>query len=166
MKLNQEEIKQQLVNWMVNFVEQPNTELGDWAPCPYARQARINNQIEIKFCEVAEFNAVVEQSVKDLETKDAVVVCFNHNDISPETLQEWVTEINKSLMLKNYVILEDHPNAVEYVNGVCMNFGFCGLLVIQSLSKLNTASDQLKSKGYYNHWDQSALDAVVTWRHK
>jgi hypothetical protein len=69
-------------------------------------------------------------------------------------------------MTHNYVILEDHPNDEEYVNGVKMNFGLAGLLVVQKLDKLNTASEQLKAKGYYDKWDQAALDQVVSWRHR
>ena len=45
-------------------------------------------------------------------------------------------------------------------------FGECGLLVIQKLDKITTASEQLREKGYYNHWNQKDLDDVVTWRHK
>jgi hypothetical protein len=66
----------------------------------------------------------------------------------------------------DYVILEDHPDLPEFVNGVQMNFGFCGLLVIQKLNKLNNAADQLRKKGYYDMWNQEALDEVVTWRTK
>ena len=66
----------------------------------------------------------------------------------------------------NYVILEDHPDAIEYINGVTMNFGHCGLLLVSKLDMLNTASNQLKSKGYYDHWSQENLDEVVTWRFK
>ena len=33
---------------MKDFVEKPNPKLGNWAPCPYARAARINNQIAIQ----------------------------------------------------------------------------------------------------------------------
>jgi hypothetical protein len=69
-------------------------------------------------------------------------------------------------MTKNYVILEDHPHSPEYVNGVHMNFGKCGLLIIQKLDKLNNATDQLREKGYYTHWSQKDLDSVVSWRTK
>jgi hypothetical protein len=69
-------------------------------------------------------------------------------------------------MPNNYVILEDHPAIPEYVNGVKMNFGACGLLVVQKLDQLNTASAQLKLKGYYDHWNKSAIDEVVSWRHQ
>jgi hypothetical protein len=70
------------------------------------------------------------------------------------------------LLLTNYVILEDHPDIPEYINGVCMNFGKCGLLLIQNLDKLNSASDQLRDKGYYSHWTCNNLDDVVNWRYK
>jgi hypothetical protein len=70
------------------------------------------------------------------------------------------------LMPINYVILEDHPDSPEYINEVNMNFGECGLLVIQKLDKLNKASEQLKEKGYYDVWSQQDLDDVVSWRYK
>jgi hypothetical protein len=163
--MNQTLIVEQLNQWLQEFVEQPNAALGDWPPCPYARQARINNKITIKFCEVVEFMDVIRESLPALEEKDVVVICFNHNQIDPVSLQEYVAGTNKMLMPANYVILEDHPDSPEFVNGVKMNFGHCGLLILQKLDKLNTAADQLREKGYYDKWDQAALDSVVAWRY-
>jgi hypothetical protein len=65
----------------------------------------------------------------------------------------------------NYVVLEDHPDSPEYVNGVKMNFGYCGLLIIQKLDKLNIAADKLKEQGYYDNWDKFSLNSVVSWRY-
>ena len=135
-------------------------------PCPFARQARVNNNISIKFASVAELTQAVHESIEELESKEVVVVCFDHNNINPVELQEYVEGMNKTLMTENYVILEDHPWTPEYINGVCMNFGHCGLLVIQKLDKLNKASDQLREKGYYKPWSQEDLDSVVSWRYK
>lgn len=162
--MDQQQIKADLDQWMINFVEANNTQLNNWAPCPYARAARVSNMIHTVFATVPELVQVVRESIDTLATKDVVVVCFDHNDISPEHLQEFVQGMNNMLMPLDYVILEDHPDAPEYVNGVKMNFGLCGLLVLQKLSKLNTASDRLRSQGYYDHWDQKALDEVVSWR--
>ena len=163
--MNQILIAEQLNQWLQEFVEQPNSGLRDWPPCPYARQALINNKISIKFCEVFEFMDVIRESLETLEEKDVVVICFNHNQIDPVSLQEYVVGVNKTLMPANYVILEDHPDSPEFVNGVKMNFGLCGLLILQKLDKLNTAADQLREKGYYDTWDQAALDSVVAWRY-
>ena len=160
-----EEIEQKLTDWMVNFVEQPHPSLGQWAPCPYARQARITNQIKIVHSNHNRLMATVEQQLPELEHKEVVVICFDHTKISAQELEKLIKVYNQQvLMARNYVILEDHPDAVELVNGVHMNFGHCGLLVIQKLDKLTTASEQLKSKGYYDTWNQFELDQVVTWR--
>ena len=164
--MDQDQIKQHLDQWMVEFVESANPALNNWPPCPYARAARLGNMISIVFAEPIEFVNVIRESKTTLEQKDVVVVCFDHNTIGPEDLQEFVAGMNKTLMPADYVILEDHPDTPEYVNGVKMNFGHCGLLVIQRLSKLNNAADKLKTQGYYDSWDQAALDEVVTWRYK
>jgi hypothetical protein len=163
--MDQATIKNQLTQWLIDFVEKPNSLLGDWPPCPYARAARINNKIEICFAETTELFVTVTEKLPLLETQDVVVICFDHTTISPVDLQQWIEATNQLLMPTNYVILEDHPNSIETVNGVCMNFGVCGLLVVQKLDKLNLAADQLNAKGYYNHWKPQDLDSVVSWRY-
>jgi hypothetical protein len=149
---------------MKEFVEQPTPLLGGWAPCPYARQARINNQIKIEFIEAQGLCKEVYDNLHWLDSFDVLVLCFDHKKIDATLTQAYVKIMNSTLMKENVVILEDHPAAKEYVSGIKMNFGHCGLLVIQRLDKLNTASEQLQSKGYYDHWNKEALDEVVTWR--
>jgi hypothetical protein len=164
--MNFEQTKQDIISWIENFLEKSNSNLGNWAPCPYARQARVNNSVSIKFAETREFDDVVRESLETLENKEVVVVCFDHLTIDPISLQDYVKNMNNMLLPINYVILEDHPDSPEYINGVCMNFGKCGLLLIQKLDKLNSASDQLRDKGYYSHWTRDNLDDVVNWRYK
>lgn len=164
--MNNEEIKEQLTRWLIDFVEVSNAQLNDWAPCPFARQARVNNTISIKFATLTEFDDVVKESLETLENKEVVVVCFDHKLVTIDYLQAWVKKTNEVLMPLNYVILEDHPDIPEFINGIKMNFGVCGLLVIQKLDKLNNASNTLRNKGYYNVWSSENLDDVVNWRYK
>lgn len=164
--MDQQKIKTELDRWLVEFVEVNNSALNNWPPCPYAKAARLSGMIGTVFCEVSEFDSVVRESIEQLQHKDVIVVCFDHNMIDPVELQSWVAGMNKMLMSMDYVILEDHPNAPEYVNQLKMNFGHCGLLVIQRLSKLNNAADKLRSLGYYDSWNQRALDEVVSWRYE
>jgi hypothetical protein len=141
----------------------PHPSLGDWAPCPYARSARLNNQLKILFSTNQDLYADTMDCISMLDTKEVVVICFDHTLITVDALQQTVTQLNQQLM-PDYVVLEDHPLAPESINGVPMNFGYSGLLVVQRLDKLNTAHNQLKSKGYYQVWTQDNLDQVVTWR--
>ena len=162
--MNFNDIEKKLIEWMIGFVERPNLLLNNWAPCPFARQARINDKIEIQYSEIDTLVSCVNNSLPLLDHKEVVVICFDHTKIEADFLQEVVMNLNKKLIENNYIILEDHPDAIEYVNSVHMNFGHCGLLVIQKADKLAAASKQLNIKGYYDVWSKEELDSVVTWR--
>lgn len=159
--MDESQIQQDLEQWLANFVEQPNPLLNNWPPCPYARQARLANQIHIVFDSPLE----VSQYVSFLNDYDVVVLCFDHKKYSASQIELFAKHINSILIWQDYVVLEDHPNSEEFINGVKMNFGKCGLMILQRLSKLNTAADQLKNKGYYNAWSEENLDEVVNWRY-
>lgn len=164
--MDQQLITQQLTQWMTDFVEKPNPLLNGWAPCPYARQARVNNKLEIVFSEPDRLLATCEQNLDKLDDKDIIVVCFDHTTVPVDELVYLVKVYNEDfLMPRNYVVLEDHPQDEEILNGVKMNFGYCGLLLLSKLSVLNEASDQLKANGYYEHWPKENLDNVVAWRY-
>jgi hypothetical protein len=154
-------IQQELNAWLINFVEKPNPLLKDWPPCPYARQARLSNQILTVFD--SPFN--YETYLSYIGEYEVVIVCFDHEKFSASQIELFVKNTNSVLMWKDYVILEDHPHSQEVINGVKMNFGLCGLLILQRLSKLNNASKQLQNKGYYDTWSNENLDDVVNWRY-
>jgi hypothetical protein len=157
--MEKEYIIDKLNSWMINFVEKPNPLLGDWSPCPYARQARVNNKIYIDF-EVSDIHTLLPL----LETYDVLIICYDHNKIPAEDFRKYAADLNKDLLEKNYVVLEDHPDAVECINTLIMNFGECALLLIQKRDKLSKASEQLKNSGYYSVWSEENLNEVVNWR--
>lgn len=164
--LDEQQITSDLIDWIKDFVEKPNPLLNNWAPCPYARQARITDKIAIIFVNHLKLASTVEKNLSLLEDKDVFIVCFDHTEISADEIGELVKTHNKLLMKKDVVILEDHPDAVETLNGVNMNFGKCGLLLVQRLSKLTTASEQLREKGYYDNWPKENYNDVVAWRQR
>lgn len=160
--MNQETIKQKLHEWLTTFVEVPNPKLGGFSPCPFARKARIDNQIAIEFIDSpCHYRETYQTLLNDFEV---VIYCFDHNSISGKDLAEWVVDENEKITKSNFVILEDHPDTHEEINEVTMNFGHCALLIVQELNRLNTASKQLKEKGYYDHWSNDNLDDIVNWR--
>jgi hypothetical protein len=157
-------LKEKLITWIEEFIETPHDNLDNWAPCPYARSARINNKIYINEQGNESMLYDIMDAIDLLETYEVVVVCYDHNKFTPNAFSKFVKFANDWFKRDNIVILEDHPGDPEYVNGVKMNFGYCALLLIQKLDKLTEASEQLKSKGYYNVWSKESLDSVVNWR--
>jgi hypothetical protein len=159
--MDEQSVVLKLNQWLVDFVEKPNPLLSNWPPCPYARQARLANKIHVVFDSPLE----IAQYVSVLDTHDVVVLCFDHNKFSASQIELFAKHINSILIWQDCVVLEDHPDAAELINGVLMNFGECGLMVLQRLSKLNIAADQLREKGYYTTWSKENMDEVVTWRY-
>lgn len=159
--MDQDQIREKLTQWLINFVENPNPLLGNWAPCPYARQARLANKIHVVFDSPLE----IAGYVTFLDDYDVVVLCFNPADYSANQVELFTKHINSVLLWQDYVVLEDHPDAEELVAGVRMNFGECGLMVLQKLTKINQAADLLRAKGYYDGWSEENLAQVVDWRY-
>lgn len=159
--MDEQTIKQKLQHWLVNFVEKSNPLLDNWPPCPYARQARLANKILTVFDSPLE----IAQYTRHLTDYEVVVLCFDHTKYSASQIELFTQHVNSILIWQDYVVLEDHPDSEEFINGAKMNFGECGLMILQRLSKLNTAADQLKNKGYYETWSDENLDQVVNWRY-
>jgi hypothetical protein len=160
--LDQSTVESSLLKWMEEFVEKPHPSLGGWPPCPFARQARLTKNIDIRQGQDPYKDCV---SLLDYEWSKEVVV-FWYNDISPKSFIDLVNRANSVLLEKDIVALEDHPETEEIIADVKMNFGLCPIIVLQKNSKLNQSADQLKEKGYYHSWSQSDLDKIVTWRYK
>ena len=160
--LDQSTVESALLKWLEEFVEVPHSSLGGWPPCPFARQARLSKNINIRQGQDP-FNDCV--SLLDYDWSKEVVI-FWYDDMDPELFLDLVNRANSVLLEKDIVALDDHPEIEEIIADVKMNFGLCPIIVLQKNSKLNIAADQLKEKGYYHSWTQSDLDKIVTWRYK
>ena len=97
-------MEKQLIEWMKEFVEQPNPKLGNWAPCPYARAARINNQIEIR----QGTNPLVD--VESINWKREVYVFWYPTEqYTGLEFEQIAQDLNDAYMPNDIVVLEDHP---------------------------------------------------------
>ena len=159
------EFKVDVSKWILDWVSQYNTALGV-VPCPFAKQALLNEKIDWVFVESL---SQLELKLMDLAKKglknEVVVIGMNPNNVRPSDLTQTIRIYNKRLLMPhNIVALEDHPSDVEKVNGVTMNQGKWAMVLLQNTSKLNNASEILRTQGYYDKWTQEELDDVVTWR--
>ena len=76
-------LKNKLTEWITSFVEVPNAKLGNFAPCPYARAARVNNQIEIIESDandlyIASIDCLPLLDNKEVEYVNSVKMNFSH----------------------------------------------------------------------------------------
>lgn len=150
MKLDK--VREDILLWSENFLEIPNPKLGDWAPCPFARRARLNSTIDIRVGSNPTED-LKSLSISGFGPYEVVVIAYNPLIWPHEKFGSLLKTANKEFLIPNDMfVLEDHPDDVEITNGVIMNQGKYALAMCNILSELNSTSRMLASKGYYDHW--------------
>ena len=158
--LNLATVQKDIETWIKNFVEVPHPALGGWAPCPYARKARLDNDYEVRIG-LAPIHDLVEISRKGLGGKSVIVLVYDTEYVSHEELSSAIFIINQKFLLPaDLLALEDHPADLEVVNGVTMNQGTYALALVQSLSDLNQKAEAMARKGFYNTWPRDYLEQL------
>ncbi len=154
-----------LKKWIVDFVSKNHPDLGNFPPCPFAKQAMIEDKIT--FQEVSSVKHCVDEILKHSKdwNDDIDVHCLVFDNLPlKEELVKSIEDVNSTIMPEDFVVLEDHPDIEENINGVIMNNGAYAICLMQRLTKIQRFSNILKKQGYYKVWTKENLDEVVNWR--
>lgn len=149
--------KQEIENWIQDFVEKSNPLLNGWAPCPYARQARIEQKINIRRGQDPYYD-ITRTYRNGIRDADVVIYVYDPADWPLESFRIW--QRAGCFNPHDLYTLEDHPADSEIANGVTMNQGAYAILFVQKKHKLEEAARQLASKGYYNGWPEDYLQEL------
>jgi hypothetical protein len=162
--LNLDTVQADIESWIVNFVEVPHPALGGWAPCPYARKARLDRDFEVRLG-LSPLHDLIKISKHGLGGKSVVVIAYNPKHVTHESFSKDLETANKEFLLpNNLLVLEDHPADPEIVNGVSMNQGTYALALVQSLSDLNDKAKIMAANGFYDTWPDDYLTALFWHR--
>jgi hypothetical protein len=160
--MNFTQAKLDIEQWIVDFVEKPNPLLNGWPPCPYARQARLNQQVDIRSgC----FNPVDDIKQVDLGNFEVIAYVYDRTRWTADEFNELVETANISyLAQRGLIALADHPDDVETVAGVVMNQGTYAIVFVQDLAKLNHFAQILGKKDFYKDWPEEYLSVLFAGR--
>ena len=162
--LNLATVQADIESWIQDFVEVPHPALGGWAPCPYARKARLDRDFEVRLG-LAPMHDLIKLSKDGLGGKSVVIIAYNPAVHPYEDFSSALDVANKEFLLPNNLLaLEDHPADPEIVNGVVMNQGTYALALVQSLSDLNDKAQLVARKGFYDSWPEDYLTALFRYR--
>jgi hypothetical protein len=149
--------------WIANFVEVPHPSLGGWAPCPYARKARLDHDFEVRLGINPYFDLKVVSQTGI--TKSVVIFVYEPTAYTAEQFAVHITAANTEFLLsQNLLALEDHPDAPEIVNGISMNQGTYALALVQNLTDLNLKAQAIAGKGFYADWPEEYLQELFQHR--
>jgi hypothetical protein len=155
-----QQVKQDILAWSENFLEKPHPALGNWSPCPYARRARLNNQVDVRIG--TDPTSDLEQlCAQVLGSSQVVIYAYDPAVHTREQFARALEQANQDFLLAaDLIVLEDHPDDPEIVNGVCMNQGTYALAMCQSLSDLDLKARMMANKGFYHSWPEEYLQQL------
>ena len=157
-------VKQDIENWIVNFVEVPHPALGGWAPCPYARSARLKKSYDVHVG-VDPYFDLKNRARWGMGNREVIIYAYDPVEWPYALFSDSLKNANREHLLHNNILaLEDHPSNVEMVNGVCMNQGKYALALVQSLIDLNTKAKLIAQKGFYHTWPEEYLAGLFEHR--
>jgi hypothetical protein len=157
-------VKQDIENWIVNFVEVPHPALGGWAPCPYARSARMKKSYDVHVG-VDPYFDLKNRARWGMGNREVIIYAYDPVEWPYALFSDSLKNANREHLLHNNILaLEDHPSNVEMVNGMCMNQGKYALALVQSLSDLNTKAKLIAQKGFYHNWPEEYLAGLFEHR--
>ena len=162
--MNIEQVKQDIEQWIVNFVEVPHPALGGFPPCPYARSSRLKHSYDV-FVGSDPYYDLKHRARHGMGNKEVIIYAYDPAEWSRELFASSIDQANQDCLLAaDLLALEDHPADQEIVNGVCMNQGTYALALVQSISDLNTKAQLMARKGFYDSWPEDYLTALFQHR--
>lgn len=157
--------------WIKDFLSINNKAFNNLAPCPFAKQAMLDEKIVYRYIDPIERLTMSEYISCELENysyhwpkgKEVVVLGCDKNLISTDDLSDTVEDsMERFLDNRGYIALEDHPDAKEKVLDVCVNQGEYVLVLLQEKQKLQRARNILRKQDYYKYWTEEYYSEVVT----
>lgn len=164
MVLKIDQVRADIEQWIENFVEVPHPALGGWPPCPYARNARLNREYEVR-AGTSLMLDLIQLATAGLGDKKVVILAYDATQYVYDHFHNLIEQANKEFLLDHDLIaLEDHPADPEIVNGVSMNQGTYALVLVQSVRDLNEKAQAMARKGFYDAWPDDYLKVLFNHR--
>jgi hypothetical protein len=160
--MNFEQAKTDILNWVSSFVEQPHPLLNGWAPCPYARKARVDNLFDIR---PGHIDPVSDCQHTEMGKFDVIAFVYDPATVDSVDFNQSISALNTNhLHARGLFALADHPADTEKVNGVVMNQGTWAICFLQDLNKLNSHARMLADRGYYTDWPEDYMAVLFDGR--
>lgn len=151
-----------ILNWITGFVEKPHPALGDWPPCPFARQARLNQQFDIREGRIDPYTDLMHV---EMDNFMVMAYVYDPRTIDAQRFTRQIDAVNQGFLVhRDIIALADHPDEPENILGVSMNQGTWAIAFVQPLSKLNQFARQIAPKGYYQDWPEQYLHDLFRFR--
>lgn len=167
-------IEEDIRIWSHEFLEKPNAKLNGLPPCPYAKQAWLEDKVTFSI------NTGLEGLVKAVEEFDShdydIVIWATYYLPDMEYLDGFCDGINEAMSIagKDMHLMVFHPDYDAEEAGLDFlveadtgdpELVYC-MVFVQKLSLLDDASISLEKSGYYQYFPEQTYESLVVDRRR
>ena len=167
-------VERDIRNWSHNFLEVPNVKLNGLPPCPYAKQAWLDNKVTFSI------NTGIDgliRAVKVFDNHDYdIVVWAEENVIDMPYLDGFVDGMNELLSVAgiDLHLMQFHPEYSAEDAGLDFlleegvsdpDLEYC-MVFVHKLSLLDNAALSLEKSDYYMNFPEDTYEALVLDRRR
>jgi hypothetical protein len=150
-------IVRELSQYIIDFVEQPHTKLGNMPVCPFARKARLENRIQF------EVRALTYEGVLSLVPSFSanpefdLMICIHprRDGISSTEVRRLVEMLNRKLPAMNLMAIGLHPSDPFNIDGLYTRREPYPNVQLLRLDVGVHAHNSIRNSGYYALWSES-----------
>lgn len=150
------DILKDLEQW-IEYVATTTTS-NDWPICPYAKKAKMDQQVRAFFYDFRSLDTIVDNFKSDTEKfKVWIFICKTDFDVAAEakSLNDWYRDV---------IWLYDFADTSGVIGGVETGNKKYNLLLLQDKEELLKLSKVIKERGYYSNWSDEYYQQIVAWR--
>jgi len=146
---------QELQNWILNYLSKPNAIFNGLPPCPYAKKAWLDGNVEIK--KFISYDQI-RNSLKDIVGSRVKIFYYEYPIIpSAEKLKSIVSWLGKDN--PDYIFYDEHPDTIEMIDDEMLNSGVTAIIV-QERKDLLEKRAELQKTGYYDKWTPDMKERI------
>ena len=155
MKTTESSSNQDLKDWILGYLSKPNAVFNGLPPCPYAKKAWLDNNVEIK--KFVNYD-LLRDSIKNVVGSQVKIFYYEY-PLTPdaEKLRSVVTWLAKEY--PDYIFYDEHPDTIEKVGEEVVNSGVIAIIV-QNRKDLLEKRAELQKTGYYNNWTPEMKERI------
>ena len=164
----QEEIKQDLWQWITDYIE-VNHKFYDYKfpPCPYAKSARVKGLVDIVAYESGNINDFIQPQVNDLiagKKYNVRIMAFPARFKWYWQVKNFIVGLNNQIVPNDFYIQYGTALKTQCRYPGWFNSGPYFIVIVNKLSDVIAGHKALLSTDYYKSWAPHHYDAVVSRR--
>jgi len=156
-------IVREITQWSIDVLSEPSPHFNGLPPCPYARQAWVDDKVAIIFKYERNNQSLYNTLGQFDDNFDIAIIVDLSGHMKSDVFHEYLDDLNtvisngmfidRDLWVMGFHPDDDPSDFVEDVSFTPTIDVEYSMIFVQRLSKLQESADKLDKKGYYDTYD-------------